>query len=511
MTEQQAATQPKILIVEDEGVIAVDLKSCVEQLGYRAIVCVDSAKKSLEVVERESPDLVLMDIVLKGQMDGIEAAALIRSRWGIPVIFVTAYADREWVERAKLVNPFGYILKPFQSSEIKVNIEIALYTSRVEQERRKTEELLAQSLEKYRLLASSIDSMYLVNREGEYLFMNEGHRQRFGLPLKDIVGKRYSKFHSRENSNDFAETMRKVFKMGEPITQEYRSERDGRYFLRTFTPIRDRKHAGEISEVVVVSKDITGRKQAEEKLTETLDHLQKTKDLLIQIERDAAVGRLAAGVAHEILNPASIISSRLQFLEEEPLSPGARENLQISREQIKRIVKIVHDLRQSSAKESTRLIGGDLRQVIDRGLQMAELKIKDDRVQVEYHAPPEVIPVKMESARLVEVVFNLIRNACAAMAGNRQKRLIITVHRPGISSNRPSVLLTVADNGQGILAENLGLIFEPFFTTKDPGEGTGLGLSVCKGIIREHGGTIHAENNTLGGTSFIIELPLCQP
>jgi hypothetical protein len=511
MTEHQEAAQPKILIVEDEGIVALDLKSCVEQLGCTVLACVDSAEKALELVKQESPDLVLMDIVLKGPMDGIEAAALMRSRWGIPAIFISAFADPEWVERAKRVNPFGYLLKPFQGNEIRVNIEIALYTSRVEKERRKAEELLRRSVEKYRSLAASVDSMYLVNRECQYGFINEGLRRRFDLPLEEIIGRKYSEFHSKENSKNFAKKMRELFRTKKPTIQEYKSERDGRYFLRTFTPVMDRNPAGEISEVVVVSKDITERKQAEKKLVKTLHQLQETKDVLIQIEKDAAVGRLAAGVAHEILNPASIISSRLQFLEEENLSPQARENLRVSREQIQRMVKIIQDLRQSSAKQPMKLIGGDLRQVIDLGLQMAEPRIKDDRVQLDYQAPPEVIPVKMESDRLVKVVFNLILNACAAMAGNRQKRMIVTVHRPELPSKISSVLLIVADNGHGIPAENLSVIFEPFFTTKDPGKGTGLGLSVCKGIIQEHDGTIHAENNDLGGTSFIIELPLYQP
>ena len=430
MTEHQAATPIKILIVEDEGIIALDLKSCVEQLGYTVLACVDSAEKALELVEQEPPDLVLMDIVLKGKMDGIEAAALMRSRGGIPAIFITAYADPEWVERAKPVNPFGYILKPFQSNEIKVNIEIALYTSKVEKERRKAEEMLRQSVEKYRSLAASVDSMYLVNRECQYVFMNEGHKRRFDQPFEEIIGRRYSEFHSEENSNNFTKKMREIFETKESATQEYRSERDGRYFLRTFTPVMDRNTAGEISEVVVVSKDITERKQAEEELKETLRQLQETKDMLIQFEKEAAVGRLAAGIAHEILNPASIISSRLQFLGDENLSEKARENLRVCREQIQRIVKIIRDLRQSSPKQPTMLVVGDLRRVIDLALQMTELRIKEAEVQVEYHPPPEVIPVKMEMDRMVKVVINLILNACDAMNGNRQKRLIVTVHRP---------------------------------------------------------------------------------
>lgn len=508
MTEYREVTPFKILIVEDEGIIAVGLKSCVEQMGYTVLACVDSAEKALELAEQEGPDLVLMDIVLKGEMDGIEAAALMRSRWGIPAIFITAFADLEWVERAKLVNPFGYILKPFQDNEIKVNIEIALYTSGVEKERRKAEEMLRQSVEKYRSLAASVDSMYLVNRECRYVFMNEGHQRRFNQPMEEIIGRRYHEFHSRENSDDFSKKIEEIFNTKKPSIQEYRSERDGRYFLRTFTPVMDRNSAGEISEVVVVSKDITERKQVEEELVGTLHQLQETKDMLIQFEKEAAIGRLAAGVAHEILNPASIISSQLQFLEDEPLSEKAGTYLRVSREQVVRIVKIIRDLRQSSPNQPTMLVVGDLCRVIDQGLQMTELRIKEADVQVEYHPPPEVIPINMEKDRMVKVIINLILNACDAMNGSRRKRLSITVQRPEGSLKNYSALLIVADNGPGIPLENLNLIFEPFFSTKDPGKGTGLGLSVCKGIIQEHGGTIRVENNAMGGASFIIELPL---
>jgi signal transduction histidine kinase len=109
---------------------------------------------------------------------------------------------------------------------------------------------------------------------------------------------------------------------------------------------------------------------------------------------------------------------------------------------------------------------------------------------------------------MVKVMINLILNACDAMTGNQLKRLIITVYRPGGSSKEHSVVLKVSDDGHGIPAGDLDKIFEPFFTTKDPGKGTGLGLSVSKGIIQEHGGTIRAENNDIGGTSFIVELPI---
>ncbi|MFH1146516.1 MAG: ATP-binding protein [Pseudomonadota bacterium] len=259
-----------------------------------------------------------------------------------------------------------------------------------------------------------------------------------------------------------------------------------------------------------IFRDITERKQVEKGLVETIQQLKETRDALILFEKEAVVGRLAVGVAHELLNPVSIISSRLQFLEEGNLSEQAREDMRICREQLQRITRISQDLNQSAAKQPGILVGGDLRHAIEVGLQMTERRIKEDHLQVEYDPPSEVIPVKMERDRLVKVMVNLIFNACDAMTGNMAKRLIITVHRPEDSSKDDSIFLTVADNGRGIPAGNLNRIFEPFFTTKDPGKGTGLGLSVCKGIIQEHGGTIRAENNDIGGASFIAELPLSE-
>jgi PAS domain S-box-containing protein len=375
-------------------------------------------------------------------------------------------------------------------------------------ERKRGEEALQEREEKYRSLAASVDSMYLVDRDCTYLFMNEGHRMRFGLPLEEIIGRRYGEFHSEGDTKEFADCIREVSETGKPIIKEHRSERDGRHFLRTFTPIMGRSPVGEILKVVIVSKDITKRKQAEKDLIETVQQLQETRDMLIQFEKEAAVGRLAAGVAHELLNPVSIISSRLQFLEEENLSEPARENVRVSREQLQRIVKISQDLHQSSAIQPRPHVSGDLRDVIELSLKMTESRIREDQVCVVYHPPPAIIPVKMERYRMSKVMVHLILNACDALLNTDQKRLIITVQYPIATDKPSSVLLIVADNGCGVSKGDMNRIFDPFFTTKDPGKGTGLGLSVCEGIIHEHGGTIRAENNDMRGASFIVELPL---
>ena len=164
MPEYQETTKPKILIVEDEAIIAFDPKSHLEQMGYTVLAQVNSAEKALELIEKDPPDLVLMAIDLKGKMDGIEAADIIRSQWGIPVVFCTAYADRDRLERSKLVYPFGYITMPFQDNEIKVTVEMALYVSKVNKEKRKADEALQEKTRLNQILLDAFPCVALLLR-----------------------------------------------------------------------------------------------------------------------------------------------------------------------------------------------------------------------------------------------------------------------------------------------------------------------------------------------------------
>ena len=378
--------------------------------------------------------------------------------------------------------------------------------------RKRVEEILHRTEENFRRsLDDSPLGVRIVSVEGETIYANRAILDIYGYDSVEEL--RTTPIKNRYTPQSYAEfKIRSEKRKGDHGPSGYEISivrKDGE--IRHLQVFRKEVLWDGEKQFQVIYQDITERKRAEKEVVETLQQLQETRDMLIQFEKHAAVGRLSVGVAHEILNPASIISSRLQFLEEENLSEPARENVRVSREQLRRIVKISHDLLQSSAKKPRMSVGGDLRRVIEVGLQMTEQRRKEDHVQVEYNPPPETIPVKIETDRMVKVMVNLIINACDAMTGNQTKRLIITVHRPEVASTRPSVRLIVADNGLGILAGEMDKIFEPFFTRKDPGKGTGLGLSVSKGIIREHDGTIHAENNDLGGASFIIELPLYCP
>ena len=143
----------KIMIVEDEWITADDIRMSLQSLGYIVTSLVTSGEEAIKNAEEDRPDLVLMDIMLKGEMDGIEAASQIRSCYNIPIIYLTAFADEKILERARITEPFGYIVKPFVNEDLKIAIEIALYKHRVEKERKKLIEELQGALPKITTLS----------------------------------------------------------------------------------------------------------------------------------------------------------------------------------------------------------------------------------------------------------------------------------------------------------------------------------------------------------------------
>jgi CheY-like chemotaxis protein len=124
----------KIMVVEDEWVVADQLCRSLEDLGYTVCSKASTGDEAISKVETDGPDLILMDIVLKGKMDGIEAASRINSKFNIPVLYLTAYTNQEYIERAKQTNPFGYLVKPYNQEELSANIEMALHKHQVDKE-----------------------------------------------------------------------------------------------------------------------------------------------------------------------------------------------------------------------------------------------------------------------------------------------------------------------------------------------------------------------------------------
>lgn len=146
----------RIQVVEDNRLTAEDIKSSLEAMGYEVTSIAAYGEEAVERAAADRPDIIVMDIVLRGETDGIEAASRIRSLHGTPVIFLTAFAEEEMLERAQVVEPYGYLIKPFEVRELEFTIEMALYKSRVERERSNLVVALRAALEKVKTQSSSI-------------------------------------------------------------------------------------------------------------------------------------------------------------------------------------------------------------------------------------------------------------------------------------------------------------------------------------------------------------------
>ena len=225
-----------------------------------------------------------------------------------------------------------------------------------------------------------------------------------------------------------------------------------------------------------------------------------------QSEKLAALGTLAAGIAHEINNPLGIISSRVELMlleaESEPLPPAAVDDLKTVHRHAERVARIAQGLLSFSRQSSTELGPVDLNAVVEDTVLLARGQIEKSGVAVRVALAPCLPPLRGSAGALGQVVLNLLNNARDA-SGQGGEIVVTSALAPG---DPASVELVVADHGHGMDADTLARIFDPFYTTKSTG--TGLGLSISYGIVRDHGGTITPESTPGEGSRFVVRLPL---
>ncbi len=175
--------RPRLLVVEDEAVVAIDVRSHLKRLGYDVVGVADSGEEACRQAAEQRPDLVLMDVRLKGAMDGIEAGRRIRTELGLPVVFLTAYADDETLARAKATGPHGYVLKPFDERDLQVTVEVALHKHRLERRLEHShQDLLA-------VLDAASGGAVLVDPEGGVGFLNRAARRLLEVDFEAATGR----------------------------------------------------------------------------------------------------------------------------------------------------------------------------------------------------------------------------------------------------------------------------------------------------------------------------------
>ncbi len=253
-----------------------------------------------------------------------------------------------------------------------------------------------------------------------------------------------------------------------------------------------------LTETALVTRGkIIGRSQ----IIRDISELQTIEHQMRQSDRLATVGQLAAGVAHEIGNPLTSISSLVQLLERRMKNPDHISKLARIRVNIERITKIVHELVDFTRPHATDVQAVQINDVIQNAVGLMTYDNRSQKISIELELTPNLPRVKASPDKLHQVVVNLLVNAFDAMKEQGDTIRIST------SEDAGSVSIRVEDNGAGMAPKVMDKIFEPFFTTKDVGKGTGLGLSVSHGIIHSMNGSLMVESLPGKGATFKINIP----
>lgn len=506
-----------LLIVEDEYILAANLQENLEALGYRVLDIAGSAEEAIEKATILEPDLVLMDIWLQGERDGIHAAEHIWSSLQIPVIYVTGHSDTGTLERAKVTFPFGYILKPVKEKELYVAIETAL-------NRYEREQLLST------VLKSIGDGMIIVNPQGRILFLNRAAELLTGwtqaeardrdllevfnviyeetrLPLSNIA-----MTAMQEDTVIFlSERVLLITKQGHmlPVTD-------------SMAPLKNQK--GVITGAVLVFRDDTQRRLQEEYglILERAQMLQQQKEELQRLNQ--LKDDFLSTVSHELRTPLTNIKMAIRMLEVTLDQQGGMNSetvrmfdrmtryITILRDQCNQELSLVNDLLELQQLEAgahpLEWVSIPLNEWILQGIPIFQERARSREQQLDVLVSP-TLPVLISDLSILTRIFTeLLMNACKYTPPG--ETITVTVRTQ--SSDR--VRLMVCNTGVEIAPDELNRVFDRFYRipTGDRWKqgGTGLGLALVKKLVSYLGGNIWAES-TAGQTCFIVELPVVPP
>ncbi len=499
-----------ILIVEDEYLIAEVIKTRLESSGYLVPAIVSSGSEAVKKAMNLAPDLILMDIVLKGDMDGVQAAERIRSHQDVPIIFITAHTDEETLRRAKVTGPFGYLTKPINDRQLIINIEIALYRHRYERERtelirrlekeiserRSAEERLRESEELYRVLVnSSPDVILRFDRECRHVFANSIVEKYSPLPADGMLGRTHKELGFPDDMCDFWEkSIRSVFDTGEPLEQQFELEMEGNTIVFDWRLLPEFGADGGVNSVMSVSRDIT--------------ELRRIEDERNRADRLESIGTLAGGIAHDYNNLLAAILGNIALVKMNT-EEGSEDHMSL--DEAEQAAFRARDLTRQFLTFSKG--GAPVRtpmRVDSLVRDAVSVSLKETNVSVEFDVDDGLMMAEIDGGQIAQAVSAVVRNAVEAMPGGGR----ITVRMKNASTGDlpsvplapgPYVVVSITDTGPGIDPKVLPGIFDPYCSTKKGA--AGLGLTTAYSIAARHGGVITAESEPDSGCTIHIHLP----
>lgn len=527
-----------VLITEDDSISAKFLNETLFRLGYKVVAIAQTAEESISKAIEFNPDIVIMDINLPGEIDGIEATKRIRTTLNIPVIYLTGAADSETLDRALKTEPNGYVLKPFKKQELFTVIEMALYRDSLEKKLKANEQLMALTLEcigDALITTDTNDNVTLINKEAEKLT---------GFSLKDIKGKKISEIYpvKIEGTNDF-------FKNFASLLAHYQYNEENQDLVlfsknhsllpinQTIAPLKDENKL--IKGYIITFRDISLKKKAEETLKRINEELEsrvsertielknKNNELENEINKRKIVehnlykalekekelnelkSRVVATVSHEFKTPLTSIYSSAELLQryeiKEPVNEKVSKHYEIIKKATRVLAQMVNDILLIEKIEADKYDFSFEKDVFSKFVEsiIDEFKESTGKNHIFTFQTENIPPNSMiEKTLLRRILNNLISNSVKYSKEGSRIDILLKYYKK-------SYEIKISDFGIGIPEEDKKHLFNLFHRAKNVinYDGTGLGLTIIQKSVDLLKGNISLKSELGVGTTITINFP----
>ncbi|KUG27840.1 hypothetical protein ASZ90_002296 [hydrocarbon metagenome] len=490
-----------ILVADDSALIRAWLEKVLPAMGHHVAATVRNGAEAVRLAQTLRPDLVLMDVRMPGEMDGLAAGEHIRSTQDIPVVYMTAHTEDDILRRIMDASPRGFVTKPIQAAQLRLTLEIAL--------RARAEHALASANARFRILAENArDMIFRYRFAGDiYEYVNNAITDITGYTPADLYADPRLLFRIiHPESRAYLERQWESLQQGDiPPAYEYRIvHADGhpRWLFQRNMPVRD--ESGKIVALDGMVTDVTERKSVEQRLRRDLEHAD---------EASRAKTRLLARVGHELRTPLNNIIGMCEVLAEAPLPPEQRkcvESIAGSGDALSRLISEILDISRADAGDMTLA-----RTAFDPGALLGEVaddilsRAREKGLRLIIRTAPG-LPKKAygDATAMGRVLRKLADNA---VHFTRKGEVELMAALRDEKSAPPCLLFRVRDTGEGIAPRDQCRIFEPFATSRQAGgatPGAGLGLAVAARLADLMGGSIDVESRPGLGSLFTFRVPV---
>jgi two-component system, LuxR family, sensor kinase FixL len=453
---------PKILVVEDEQIVALDIVNTLAGLGYEVLGPVDKGEEALKLVENERPDLILLDVKLKGRMDGIETAEEIRKRKRIPFVFLSTFSDDHTLSRAKKTEPYGYITKNSHKNDLHSTIEMALYRNKMELKVQKHEELLSVTLK------SMSDAAIGASLDGTIMSWNRGAADIFGYAEDEVIGNTLSLLTPPFYPNEMPEVLDRVGRDMEVDHYEtIRQKKNGEIINISLKVSPIRGPFNEVTGVSIIARDITARKRLERQVLE----ISEQERMRIGKDLHDSLGQNLTAIELQLTLLQGILSEK-----------GDKDSEEI----VGRISRMVNQAVRQTRDLAKTLLTVTLQ---DQGLSVALKELASFAESIfgtntECHTDLDLdIQDEVAAAQLYHIAQEAVTNANRHGGGDRVKIRL--------NENDSEYILKIQDNGNGKVRRD----------TK------GLGLKIMEYRSNMINGILSIRGDAKKGTTISCRVP----